>query len=108
MFNLVVVFILSFGVLAGMYLASFLVSFKRLVFEKITSYECGFDSIKFVSLKYRVTFFSIILIFIIFELEIVIFIILVQSDVFTLFVFFVFFIYVILTFYIEWYFGKLV
>nr|YP_011001036.1 NADH dehydrogenase subunit 3 [Mastophorus muris]WPN85872.1 NADH dehydrogenase subunit 3 [Mastophorus muris] len=108
LFNLVVVFMLAFAVLVGMYFISFLISFKSLFFEKISSYECGFDSSKMISLKYSITFFSIILVFIIFELEIIIFVVLTQSDMFTLFIFFVFFLYVVLTFYMEWYFGKLV
>lgn len=91
-----------------MYLTTFFVSFKDSINGKLDSYECGFiTSNKFHS-SFNLVFFSIILIFVIFELEVIIFIIFVLGDFYRVFSFFIFFLYVIFSFYIEFFFGKLV
>nr|YP_007890915.1 NADH dehydrogenase subunit 3 [Spirocerca lupi]AGI51585.1 NADH dehydrogenase subunit 3 [Spirocerca lupi] len=98
MFNLVIIFILSFLIIVSFYFVSLLISFKDYFNEKVSSYECGFDSVKGVNYSFSITFFSVILMFVIFELEVIIFIFLVQNDVFSLLMFMFLFLYVVVSF----------
>nr|YP_004934855.1 NADH dehydrogenase subunit 3 [Onchocerca flexuosa]AEE11953.1 NADH dehydrogenase subunit 3 [Onchocerca flexuosa] len=106
--NFVVVFFFSFLVPFGMYVMSFFVSFKDFFDAKLSSYECGFDVVKKVHVGFSLVFFSIVLLFVVFELEVLIFIILIQGDFYSMLSFFLFFFYVVFSFYMEWYFGKLI
>lgn len=91
-----------------MYFVSFFFSYKDFFSGKISSYECGFDVVKKVHCSFNLVFFSIVIIFIVFELEVIIFVILVQSDMFRFFSFFLVFFYIIISLYIEWFYGKLI
>nr|BAV82667.1 NADH dehydrogenase subunit 3 [Brugia pahangi] len=105
--NLIVVFFFSFLVPFFMYFLSMVFSYKFIDFGKLSSYECGFDVFSGARDSFSVVFFSIVLIFVVFELEVIIFIILIQGDFYGIFSFFLFFFYVVFSFYMEWYFGKL-
>nr|CDP93595.1 Bm358 [Brugia malayi] len=65
-------------------------SYKFVDFGKLSSYECGFDVFSGVRDSFSVVFFSIVLIFVVFELEVIIFIILIQGHFYGIFSFFVF------------------
>nr|ADN52159.1 NADH dehydrogenase subunit 3 [Loa loa] len=106
--NLIVVFFFSFMVIFSMYLVSLFFSYKDFYFSKVSSYECGFDVVSCVHVGFNLVFFLIIFMFIVFELEVVIFVVLIYGDFFSLFSFFLFFFYIVFSFYMEWYFGKLV
>nr|YP_009249446.1 NADH dehydrogenase subunit 3 [Dirofilaria repens]AKU47227.1 NADH dehydrogenase subunit 3 [Dirofilaria repens]AOP18652.1 NADH dehydrogenase subunit 3 [Dirofilaria repens] len=106
--SFVFVFFFSFFVPFFMYLLSFFFSFKDFFVGKLSSYECGFDVCKKVHVGFNLVFFSIVLLFVVFELEVVIFIFLVYGDYYSMFSFFLFFSYVVFSFYMEWFFGKLV
>lgn len=58
--------------------------------------------------SFRIHFFIIILIFVIFDLEIVIFLGILVSDISSIISFFLIFIFVFGGFYIEWWYGKLI
>nr|YP_006576264.1 NADH dehydrogenase subunit 3 [Thelazia callipaeda]AFN20664.1 NADH dehydrogenase subunit 3 [Thelazia callipaeda] len=88
MFNLFFFSVFSFIVPFFMYICCFLISFKEAEGSKISSYECGFDSLTKLHTGSSIYFFFIILVFIIFELEVMIFIILIQVDLFGFFSFF--------------------
>nr|ASS35165.1 NADH dehydrogenase subunit 3 [Thelazia callipaeda]ASS35189.1 NADH dehydrogenase subunit 3 [Thelazia callipaeda] len=88
MFNLFFFSVFSFIVPFFMYICCFLISFKEVEGSKISSYECGFDSLTKLHTGLSIYFFFIILVFIIFELEVMIFIILIQVDLFGFFSFF--------------------
>nr|NP_954725.1 NADH dehydrogenase subunit 3 [Dirofilaria immitis]CAD61199.2 NADH dehydrogenase subunit 3 [Dirofilaria immitis] len=103
-----VVFLFSFFVSLLMYFFSMFVSYKDFFESKVSSYECGFDVCKKVHVGFNLVFFSIVLLFVVFELEVIIFVFLVQGDLFSVFSFFMFFFYVVLSFYMEWSFGKLI
>lgn len=90
-----------------MYLFVCFFSFKDYYVDKLDSYECGFFVSGKFNFGFNLVFFSIVLIFVVFELEVIIFILLVQGDVYSVFSFFLFFLYVVISFYIEFYFGKL-
>nr|YP_010332255.1 NADH dehydrogenase subunit 3 [Tetrameres grusi]UNY39754.1 NADH dehydrogenase subunit 3 [Tetrameres grusi] len=101
------VFFLSFLVLFFMFMFCFFISFKDFFYNKVSPYECGFVSFNSCCFSYNLVFFSIVVIFVVFELEIMIFVFLVFNDVYGLLVFFLFVFYVVVSFYAEWYFGKL-
>nr|BAV82855.1 NADH dehydrogenase subunit 3 [Thelazia callipaeda] len=107
LFNLFFFSVFSFIVPFFMYICCFLISFKEVEGSKISSYECGFDSLTKLHTGLSIYFFFIILVFIIFELEVMIFIILIQVDLFGFFSFFLFFVYIVLSFYYEFFCGKL-
>lgn len=76
--------------------------------NKNSSFECGFVRVGIIQNSFRIHFFIIILIFVIFDLEIVIFLGILVSD-FNSFLRFSFIILFILGgFYIEWWYGKLI
>lgn len=100
------VVVLSVMVLLGMYAASFFLSFKEMG-SKVLSYECGFDRVLGGHIGFRVYFFVIVLIFIVFELEIIIFILFIYGDFYSLLVFLFIFFYVLFSFFMEWYLDKL-
>lgn len=99
--NLIVVFFFSFLVPFFIYFLSIVFSYKFIDFGKLSSYECGFDVFSGARDSFSVVFFSIVLIFVVFELEVIIFIILIQGDFYGIFSFFLFFLYVVFSFYME-------
>nr|YP_010938361.1 NADH dehydrogenase subunit 3 [Mansonella ozzardi]WLE64579.1 NADH dehydrogenase subunit 3 [Mansonella ozzardi]WLV27615.1 NADH dehydrogenase subunit 3 [Mansonella ozzardi] len=104
--NFIVIFFFSFLVPFFMFFFSLMISYRDFFDDKLGSYECGFV-VPSLMLGFNVVFFSIILMFIVFELEVVIFIMLIGSDFYSVLSFFFFFVYIVFSFYLEWYFGKL-
>nr|YP_004927916.1 NADH dehydrogenase subunit 3 [Heliconema longissimum]ACV96722.1 NADH dehydrogenase subunit 3 [Heliconema longissimum] len=98
---------IGFLVCIFMYLTSFLLSYKKIVFFKLCSYECGFDSLTFSHFGLSFNIFLLVSIFVIFELEIIMFIMIILSDYHTFFIFFLFFFMLFLVFMESWY-GKLI
>lgn len=90
------------------YVFNFFFSFNFFSFNKSSSFESGFIRVGKIQNSFRIHFFVIILMFVIFDLEVVMFLGVLVSDLncFILFVFLLFFVF--LGFYIEWYYGKLV
>lgn len=83
-------------------------SFKFYCFSKFRNFECGFESLNKISNSFRINFFFILLIFIIFDLEILILIGFLIRDYYSIFSFLVVILFVIFGLYLEWVFGKLV
>jgi NADH:ubiquinone oxidoreductase subunit 3 (subunit A) len=54
-----------------LYLLSFFVSFKTKNMNKLRPFECGFRAVGFVHTSFSVHFFIILIIFVIFDLEVV-------------------------------------
>jgi NADH:ubiquinone oxidoreductase subunit 3 (subunit A) len=54
-----------------LYLLSFFVSFKVKNFNKLRPFECGFRTVGFIHTSFSVHFFIILIIFVIFDLEVV-------------------------------------
>lgn len=90
------------------YLGSFVLSNKDFYVFKLGCFESGFVSVGKVQNSFRIHFFVIILIFVIFDLEIVIFLGILVSDVFSLLSFFLLIFFILGGFYIEWWYGKLI
>lgn len=102
LFLLVFIFILLF------YCINFFLRLKLALKVKINAFESGFISVGKIQNSFSIHFFIIILMFIIFDLEVVIFLGVLVRDFFSFLRFFFIFFFIVGGFYIEWYYGKLV
>ena len=75
---------------------------------KISAFESGFISVGKIQNSFSIHFFIIILIFVIFDLEIVIFLGLLVSDVSSFVRFLILIMFIFGGFYMEWWYGKLI
>lgn len=89
------------------YILNFVRSFKNSFFDKVSSFECGFSSIGLIQNSFRIHFFVIMIMFVVFDLEIVIFLGILISDTNSYYLFLILFIFIVFGFYIEWWYGKL-
>ena len=90
-----------------LYLLSFFVSFKIKNLNKLRPFECGFRTIGFIHTSFSVHFFIILIIFVIFDLEVVLLIgclILRRVGIIS---FLLIMCFVVGGIYLEWYLGKL-
>ena len=85
-----------------------MLSFKDFAKNKISAFESGFVSVGKIQNSFRIHFFIIMLIFVIFDLEIVIFLGILVSDINSFIRFLMIFTFILGGFYIEWYYGKLI
>lgn len=109
-FLLFFVFILLFwGVFFCLvfFLIVFLFSLKRVTQSKLTAFERGFSGIKGLQSSFSIHFFLVILVFIIFDLEVVFFLGFLLGGALNFFSLFCFWWFVIGGLYLEWSFGKL-
>lgn len=90
------------------YVLNFFLSLKFFSEIKISAFESGFERIGKIHRSFRIHFFIIMLIFVIFDLEVVILIGFLVRDLGFYLNFFLIVLFVIGGFYIEWYFGKLI
>jgi len=88
-----------------MYIFSFFIRFKLKLKNKLTRFERGFCTINKIHGSFSIRFFIILLIFVIFDLEIVLLIRLLYLN--SIFSFLFFIIFIIFGLYFEWYLGKL-
>lgn len=63
--------IVSFFFFLLIYLISLFILVKEYDFEKISSYECGFDPFTEIRIKFNVKFYLVSILFIIFDIEII-------------------------------------
>jgi NADH-ubiquinone oxidoreductase chain 3 len=83
------------------YLINFLIRIKDMGKNKISAFECGFASVGKIQNSFRIHFFIMILIFVIFDLEIVIFLGILVSDIRSYIRFILMFIFILGGFYME-------
>ena len=93
--------IITVVLLAVFYLVNFLLRIKDINKNKIRAFERGFVSIGKIQNSFRIHFFIIILIFVIFDLEIVIFLGILVSDISSFISFIIIFTFIVGGFYIE-------
>jgi len=105
---LIIVFSFTSILLAVFYLINFLIRIKDFNKNKISSFECGFVSVGKIQNSFRIHFFIIILIFVIFDLEIVIFLGIIVSDLSSFYRFLIIIAFILVGFYMEWWYGKLI
>lgn len=106
--TLLIVFGFTSILLLVFYLINFFLRIKDFNKNKIDSFECGFLRVGIIQNSFRIHFFIIILIFVIFDLEIVIFLGILVSDLSSFFRFLLVIIFILGGFYMEWWYGKLV
>ena len=90
------------------YLINFLLRVKDFNKNKSGAFESGFVRVGIIQNSFSIHFFIIILIFVIFDLEIVIFLGILISDFNSFLSFLIIIIFILGGFYIEWWYGKLI
>nr|YP_009538631.1 NADH dehydrogenase subunit 3 [Steinernema abbasi]AYV63099.1 NADH dehydrogenase subunit 3 [Steinernema abbasi]QAA11075.1 NADH dehydrogenase subunit 3 [Steinernema carpocapsae]BAV78648.1 NADH dehydrogenase subunit 3 [Steinernema carpocapsae] len=108
MFILSFVFFISIVFLFLFYFINFFLSNKLLEKNKVSSFESGFVSVGKVQNSFSIHFFVIMLMFVIFDLEVVMLIGLLVSDFNSFFSFIMLLFFVLGGFYMEWWYGKLI
>ena len=92
---------------AMFYAINALISRKSLTANKVSAYECGFATVGKIQSRFRIHFFVIILLFVLFDLEVVMFIGVLVADTNSLATFLLLLLFIMGGFYMEWYYGKL-
>nr|YP_003097111.1 NADH dehydrogenase subunit 3 [Angiostrongylus cantonensis]ACT88794.1 NADH dehydrogenase subunit 3 [Angiostrongylus cantonensis] len=108
MFSFFMVVLITFLLILLLYMVCFLMSLKENSLNKVNSFESGFLSLVKVQNSFSIHFFVLMLMFVIFDLEIVMFLGLLVVDVSSVVSFFMLFLFVLGGFYMEWFFGKLI
>nr|YP_010286273.1 NADH dehydrogenase subunit 3 [Aphelenchoides medicagus]UKS08876.1 NADH dehydrogenase subunit 3 [Aphelenchoides medicagus] len=103
-------FVFSFSMLLVfiLYLLNFFISKKNFFLAKNSSFESGFLSVGKIQKSFSIHFFIIMLMFVVFDVEIVMILGFVISDMSFFFSFFLIFLFILLGLYMEWYYLKLV
>nr|UVU30560.1 NADH deshydrogenase subunit 3 [Euceros serricornis] len=96
-----------------MMLNFFLCSLKKFDREKSSSFECGFDPFCSARLPISIQFYMVSIIFLIFDVEIIIFLPMIESNLFSLFenwfyMIFLFILILLIGLFMEWYDGALI
>lgn len=110
LFLVVIFFVVLLGVFVVflLYGGMFLLSIKDYSVFKVFSFERGFLSVGKVQISFSVHFFLMMLVFVVFDLEVILLLGLVVSDCGSLGRFLVLFLFVLGGFFLEWWYGKLV
>nr|UXK95528.1 NADH dehydrogenase subunit 3 [Macropostrongyloides mawsonae] len=108
MFNLLFVVLFALFLLLMLYVMNFFMSFKKMDLLKVGAFESGFLSIGKIQNSFSIHFFIMMLMFVIFDLEIVMFLGLLVSDVSSMISFLLLMLFIFGGFYMEWYYGKLI
>nr|YP_010618315.1 NADH dehydrogenase subunit 3 [Clavinema parasiluri]WAX01693.1 NADH dehydrogenase subunit 3 [Clavinema parasiluri] len=90
------------------YLGCMILSFLDEEVDKVSPFECGFDGSGAVCVSYSIHFFIMMLMFIFFDLEVVMFLSVIVSSYSSMISYLVLLVFVVLGFYMEWWYGKLV
>nr|WEM32175.1 NADH dehydrogenase subunit 3 [Anisakis simplex] len=108
MMVLVMVIIFTLLLLLLFYSGNFVLSCKDFYKNKISSFECGFDSVGKIQNSFSIHFFIMMLMFVIFDLEVVMFVGILISDISSLLSFLMLLFFILGGFYMEWWYGKLI
>nr|YP_009312560.1 NADH dehydrogenase subunit 3 [Phocanema krabbei]AOV63322.1 NADH dehydrogenase subunit 3 [Phocanema krabbei] len=108
MLVLVMVILFTLVLLLVFYLGNFVLSCKDFYKNKISSFECGFVSVGKIQNSFSIHFFIMMLMFVIFDLEVVMFLGVLISDVSSLVSFLMLLFFILGGFYMEWWYGKLI
>nr|YP_008963977.1 NADH dehydrogenase subunit 3 [Macropicola ocydromi]AGY95432.1 NADH dehydrogenase subunit 3 [Macropicola ocydromi] len=107
-FNLLFVVLFALFLLLMLYVMNFFMSVKKMDLLKVGAFESGFLSIGKIQNSFSIHFFIMMLMFVIFDLEIVMFLGLLISDVSSVMSFLMLMLFIFGGFYMEWYYGKLI
>nr|YP_001700363.2 NADH dehydrogenase subunit 3 [Haemonchus contortus]ABY64770.2 NADH dehydrogenase subunit 3 [Haemonchus contortus] len=108
MVQLLMVVFITFFLLFVLYILNFFISVKKVELIKINTFESGFMSVGKIQNSFSIHFFIMMLMFVIFDLEIVMFLGLLMSDLNSLISFVMLMFFIFVGFYLEWRMGKLV
>nr|BCD52148.1 NADH dehydrogenase subunit 3 [Strongyloides sp. EN-2020c] len=108
MFVLFLVFFFAFFFSLFFYFFSLFFSFINFYNSKSSSYESGFVSVGLIQNSFSIHFFVIMIMFVVFDLEVILFIGILISDLNSFICFLFLFVFLFLFFYMEWFYGKLV
>nr|AOV63298.1 NADH dehydrogenase subunit 3 [Pseudoterranova decipiens sensu lato Antarctica] len=108
MLVLVMVILFTLVLLLLFYLGNFILSCKDFYKNKISSFEYGFVSVGKIQNSFSIHFFIMMLMFVIFDLEVVMFLGVLISDVSSLISFLMLLSFILGGFYMEWWYGKLI
>nr|YP_009383840.1 NADH dehydrogenase subunit 3 [Cylicostephanus minutus]ARS44141.1 NADH dehydrogenase subunit 3 [Cylicostephanus minutus]QZH43800.1 NADH dehydrogenase subunit 3 [Cylicostephanus minutus]QZH43812.1 NADH dehydrogenase subunit 3 [Cylicostephanus minutus] len=108
MLNLLFVALFAIFLLLALYVFNFIMSVKKNDLLKVGAFESGFVSVGKIQNSFSIHFFVMMLMFVIFDLEIVMFLGLLISDMSSLVSFFMLMLFIFGGFYMEWWYGKLV
>ena len=100
-YDLIIVLLFTLVLLVAFYLINFLLRIKDMGKNKIRAFECGFVRVGKIQNSFRIHFFIIILMFVIFDLEIVIFLGILVSDLRSYISFLIMFVFILGGFYME-------
>nr|AJF94000.1 NADH dehydrogenase subunit 3 [Halicephalobus gingivalis] len=107
MIVLIFVLFLALILVFVLYLVNFFLSLKLFDYTKNSSFESGFESIGKIHNSFSIHFFIIMLMFVIFDLEVVMLVGFLMGNFMFIINFFLILFFVLFGFYMEWYFGKL-
>uniref|UniRef100_UPI0030DE23A3 NADH dehydrogenase subunit 3 n=1 Tax=Porrocaecum reticulatum TaxID=2161849 RepID=UPI0030DE23A3 len=105
---LVMVILFTLVLLLVFYLGNFVLSCKDFYKNKISSFECGFVSVGKIQNSFSIHFFIMMLMFVIFDLEVVMFVGVLVSDLSSAVSFLFLLLFIFGGFYMEWWYGKLI
>nr|YP_010519778.1 NADH dehydrogenase subunit 3 [Cloacina communis]UXP34555.1 NADH dehydrogenase subunit 3 [Cloacina communis] len=108
MFNLLFVVLFALFLLLMLYVLNFAMSVKKMDLLKVGAFESGFLSVGKIQNSFSIHFFIMMLMFVIFDLEIVMFLGLLISDVSSMVSFLMLMLFIFGGFYMEWWYGKLI
>nr|UDL72549.1 NADH dehydrogenase subunit 3 [Oesophagostomoides stirtoni] len=108
MFNLLFVVLFTLFLIVLLYGLNFIMSIKEGDLLKVGAFESGFNSIGKIQNSFSIHFFIMMLMFVIFDLEIVMFLGLLVSDISSVVSFLLLMLFIFGGFYMEWWYGKLI
>nr|YP_010519766.1 NADH dehydrogenase subunit 3 [Macroponema beveridgei]UXP34543.1 NADH dehydrogenase subunit 3 [Macroponema beveridgei] len=108
MFNLLFVVLFALFLLLMLYVLNFALSVKKTDLLKVNAFESGFLSVGKIQNSFSIHFFIMMLMFVIFDLEIVMFLGLLISDISSVVSFLMLMLFIFGGFYMEWWYGKLI
>nr|AGV02084.1 NADH dehydrogenase subunits 3 [Bunostomum trigonocephalum] len=108
MLSLFLVMFIALFLLLLLYFFNFFLSVKDIMLLKVSAFESGFLGIGKIQNSFSIHFFIMMLMFVIFDLEIVMFLGLLISDISSFISFLILMLFIFGGFYMEWWYGKLI
>nr|YP_009445097.1 NADH dehydrogenase subunit 3 [Marshallagia marshalli]ATV81506.1 NADH dehydrogenase subunit 3 [Marshallagia marshalli] len=108
MLVLLIVSIVAVFLLLALYCVNFLLSSKKIELLKVSTFESGFMSIGKIHNSFSIHFFIVMLMFVVFDLEIVMLVGVLVVDLSSLVSFLILMMFIVVGFYMEWWYGKLI
>nr|YP_009050213.1 NADH dehydrogenase subunit 3 [Nematodirus spathiger]AGZ64201.1 NADH dehydrogenase subunit 3 [Nematodirus spathiger] len=105
---MLIVGVIAFFLMVMLYALNFFLSIKKMDMLKVNVFESGFLSVGVIQNSFSIHFFIMMLMFVVFDLEIVMFLGLLMSDFLAFNGFILLLLFIFGGFYMEWWYGKLI